>query len=167
MPAWLIWVIVIVVVLVVIAAVVVSLGSKRRTGQRRGRAEQLRQEASGQASDLAESQRRTEELRARADLARSEAERAEERAATAEKSHQMEQAGYEDRLREADRLDPDVDTRAGDYQPDVWNDERSEMPADPAPRATTGPRTDPAEAGVPAEPTDSSGEETPPRRRAD
>jgi len=125
MPTWLIWVIVIVVVLV-IAALLVSLVGKRRTEQRRIRAEELRQDASAQASGLTESQREAEELRAKAELAEAEAERAAEQAQTAEQSHQVEQAGYEDKLREADRLDPAVDHKAGDYEPDVWNDELSE-----------------------------------------
>jgi hypothetical protein len=125
MPTWLIWVIVIVVV-VVIAAAVVSMTGKRRTEQRRGRAEELRQQAAGQGSGLAVSQRQAEELRAKADLAEAEASRAQERASTAEEGHQVEQAGYENTLREADRVDPDVDHRARDYEPDVWNDERSE-----------------------------------------
>jgi hypothetical protein len=105
---------------------VVSLTGKRRTEQRRERAEQLRDEASTHAAGLSESERQAEELRAKAELARSEAARAEERAANAEQGHLVEQAGYEDKLREADRLDPEVDVESTDYQPDVWNDERSE-----------------------------------------
>jgi uncharacterized coiled-coil DUF342 family protein len=125
MPTWLIWVIVIVVVVLVIAAAV-SFTGRRRTGIRRERAEELRQEASTQAAGLTESHRQAEELRAKADLAQAEAERAQARAATAEQGHQVEQAGYEDKLREADHLDPEVDDKAGDYEPDVWNDERTE-----------------------------------------
>jgi flagellar biosynthesis/type III secretory pathway M-ring protein FliF/YscJ len=124
MPTWLIWVIVIIVVIVVVAAVM-SMASKRRTEQRRAHAEELRQDASTDASGLAESQRRTDELRAQADLAKAEAERAQEQAATAEQGHQVEQAGYEDKLREADRIDPEVDHKSEDYEPDVWNDQRS------------------------------------------
>jgi hypothetical protein len=138
MPTWLIWVIVVVVVLV-IAALVIAMAGKRRTEQRRGRAEELRQEASAHASGLSESQRQADELRAKADLAKTEAERLEERAATAEQGHQVEQAGYEDKLREADRLDPEVDHKAADYSPDVWNDESSDT-APPAGGAVTGPR---------------------------
>jgi len=142
MPTWLIWVIVIVVVLV-IAALLVSLVGKRRTEQRRIRAEELRQDASAQASGLTESQREAEELRAKAELAEAEAERAAEQAQTAEQSHQVEQAGYEDKLREADRLDPDVDHKAGDYEPDVWNDETADAsaPGHAADEATTRPPT--------------------------
>jgi hypothetical protein len=140
MPTWLIWVIVIVVVLVLIAALV-SMTSKRRTVQRHERAEQLRQEASTRASGLAESQRQAEELRAKADLAQTEAERLEERAADAEQGHRIEQAGYEDKLREADRLDPEVDHKARDYEPDVWDDERSESTTAATPSTSARPET--------------------------
>jgi hypothetical protein len=75
-------------------------------------------------------------------VARAQAQQAEQRASAAEQTHQVEQASYEDKVREADRLDPDVDTKSADYEPDVWNDQRSEEAA----RDTTGetPRTDPA-----------------------
>jgi hypothetical protein len=63
MPTWLIWVIIIVIVVVIVAAIVTMAG-KRRTVQRRGRAEELRQQASAQAAGLTESQRQAEELRA-------------------------------------------------------------------------------------------------------
>jgi outer membrane murein-binding lipoprotein Lpp len=134
MPAWLIWLIVIVVVVVVIAAVIAATG-KRRTEGRRQRAEQLRDEASTHAAVLPESERQAEELRAKADLARTEATRAEERAADAEQGHRIEQASYEDKLREADRLDPEVDHQQSDYEPDVWKDDEST-----APQASAGPR---------------------------
>jgi uncharacterized coiled-coil DUF342 family protein len=129
MSTWLIWVIVIIVVVIVVAGIV-SMAGKRRTEVRHSRAEELRQDASTQASGLAESQRQTDELRAQADLAKAEAERAQEQAATAEQSHQAEQAGYEDTLREADRIDPAVDHKSSDYEPDVWNDQRSETSTD-------------------------------------
>jgi type II secretory pathway pseudopilin PulG len=142
MPTWLIWVIVIVVV-VIIAAAIVSMTGRRRAAQRRRRADELRQQATAQASGLTESHRQAEDLRAKADLAQSEAARAEERAADAEGSHQVEQAGYEDKLREADRVDPDVDHKAGDYEPDVWNDETADAsaPGHAADEATTRPPT--------------------------
>src|SRR6476469_4095443 len=148
MPTWLIWVIVIIVVLVVVGAVA-SMISKRRTEQRRARAEQLRAEASEKASGLAESQRAADAARAKADLAAAEAERAREQAAQAETGHQVEQASYEGKLREADKLDPEVDTRAKDYEPSVWNDESTESGTGRADAATT-----PAAAGT-ATPTSS------------
>jgi FtsZ-interacting cell division protein ZipA len=128
MPAWLIWVIVIVVIVVIAAALFAMIG-KRRSVQKRERAEELRQEATTQASGLSESQRQAEELRAKADLARAEAQRAEHQAANAEQGHRVEQASYEDKLREADRLDPEVDHKAGDYQPEAWNDQRPQTTA--------------------------------------
>jgi outer membrane murein-binding lipoprotein Lpp len=149
----LIWVIVIVVV-VVIAAAVARLAGRRRNEQRRVRAEQLRDEASTHAAGLAESERQAEELRAKAELARSEAARAEERAANAEQGHRVEQAGYEDKLREADRLDPEVDVKSSEYEPDVWNDERTETsgaaaPGDAGPSASTEEATGPRHAAGP------------------
>jgi prolyl-tRNA synthetase len=50
-------------------------------------------------------------------------------AAAAEQGHDVEQARYEDKLREADKVDPDVNTRSQDYQPDVWSDQRDETAA--------------------------------------
>jgi hypothetical protein len=136
MPTWLIWVIVIVVVVLAVAAIA-SITNKRRTEQHRARADELRTEASSQAGGLTESQRAAEEAKAKADLAETEAERAREQAASAEQSHQVEQASYEDKLREADQLDPEVNTRSKDYEPSVWNDENT-SPQDPtgAHRAT-------------------------------
>ena len=154
MPTWLIWLIVIVVVVVVIAAVVLMV-RKRRTEQNRARAHELRQEASTHAGTLTESQRNADEARAQAELAKAEAQRAEERAARAQQSHQVDQAEYEDKLRTADKLDPGVNTRAQDYEPDVWNDERSGSAAVSEPGAptssTTGETTAPRHAGVPDE----------------
>ena len=164
MPTWLIWAIMIAVVIVVVAALV-SVTGKRRSGQRHERAEELRQEATAQAAGLSASERQAEELRAKADLARSEAQHAEEQAANAEQGHQVEQAGYEDKLREADRLDPEVDHRAPDYEPDVWSDERSEssessvetpMPEVAAPRAELTGETDQSEPRHAASPDESS-----------
>jgi FtsZ-interacting cell division protein ZipA len=124
MPTWLIWVIVILVVLVVLG-LIVSMMNKRKTEQKRARADELRTEATTQAGGLTESQRQAEDARAKAELARSEAQRAEEQAAAAQQGHQVEQASYEDKLREADRVDPAVNTRSEDYEPNVWNDESS------------------------------------------
>jgi FtsZ-interacting cell division protein ZipA len=137
MPTWLIWVIVIVVVVLAVVAIV-SMTSKRRTEQHRTRADELRAEASAKAGGLTESQRAADEAEAKAELAEAEAQRAREQAASAEQSHQVEQASYEDKLREADRLDPDVNTGSKEYEPSVWNDETT-SPPDPAGahRATT------------------------------
>jgi hypothetical protein len=134
MPMWLIWVIVAVVVALAIV-VIVPMANKKRTEQHRVRADELRSEASTQASGLTESQRAAEEARAQAELARAEADRAAERAEAAEQGHQVEQASYEDKLREADRIDPDVNTRSADYEPSVWSDETT-TDGSPAPEST-------------------------------
>ncbi len=152
MPTWLIWVIVIVVVVLAVAAIV-PMTSRRRTEQHRNRAAELRTEATAQAGDLAESQRAADEAKAQAELAQAEAERASEEAATAEQSHQVEQASYEDKLREADRLDPEVDTRSQDYEPSVWNDETTDAAPSVAP---------PDEAGAHRAPTETEPSPAPP-----
>ncbi|HEX3931989.1 MAG TPA: hypothetical protein VHW64_14900 [Nocardioides sp.] len=125
MPTWLIWTIVIVVVVLVVA-LALTMTRKRRTSTHRVRAQELRQQGELKGAGLTESHRHAEELRAKADLSKAEADRAEESAEAAEQGHQVEQAAYEDTLREADRLDPDVDTRAKDYQPDVWHDDSTD-----------------------------------------
>jgi len=104
-PTWSIWLIVIAAA-VILAGLIVSVTGRRRVRHRRTRAEELLRDATAHASGLPESRRRAEELRAEADLARAEAARAEHRAATAERAHRVEVAGYEDRLREAERIDP-------------------------------------------------------------
>jgi FtsZ-interacting cell division protein ZipA len=147
MPTWLIWVIVILVVLVVLG-LIVSMMNKRKTEQKRARADELRTEATTQAGGLTESQRQAEDARAKAELARSEAQRAEEQAASAEQGHQVEQASYEDKLREADRVDPDVNTRSADYEPSVWNDETTADGRATTPASSDGPTTTPASAST-------------------
>lgn len=127
MPTWLIWVIVVVGVLVV-AYLAITLGRNRRAEQRRSEAAELRQDASAHSSALTESKRQAEEAKAEADLAKAEAARAQERAAAADQAHQVDQAAYEDKVRTADQVDPDVDTKSEDYQPDAWS--RSESASD-------------------------------------
>ena len=118
MPVWLI----VVIVVVVIVAVAVPLARKLSNDRKRTRAEELRRHASAQSSELTESQRQAEERRAEADLARAEAERAEERAQAAQQGHQVEEATHEDTLREADRVDPDVDHQSEGNQPGAASD---------------------------------------------
>jgi hypothetical protein len=140
-PTWLTWLIVIVVAALVVGALV-ALTGRRRSEQHRERAERLRDEASTHAAALPESERQAEELRAKADLARAEATRVEARAADAEQGHRIEQASYEDKIREADRLDPEVDDQDQRYEPDVWDDQRADAPQEPTPptRDTARPR---------------------------
>lgn len=126
-----IWILVAIVVVVALVGVVMLASKRRGTAKvehRRHEAEQLREDAVAGASGLTSS-------RAAAQEARAEAEAAEHRAAQAEQGVAMDEAVVEDRVREADRIDPGVDHRSDDYRPET-----------PSPRgdATTSPTTEPA-----------------------
>lgn len=113
------WIILAVVVIVVVAAVVAAVVMhKRKQESRRLRAEELRRDAQAHdAGTLSETQREAERRAAEAEQARIEAQRAEERAEAARRQAQVDEARVEDQVREADRLDPDVDHRSSDYTP--------------------------------------------------
>ena len=102
-----IWIVVLVVILVVLGVVVALLMNKRKTEQRRAHAAQLRTEAAGQSDAIAQSEREAAQAEAAAERARAEAARAEQRATEARQGVQMDQAVQEDRIREAQRVDPD------------------------------------------------------------
>jgi hypothetical protein len=87
---------------------------KRRAERQRTQAQQLRQEAVSNVDRIDQSSVEAKEAEARAERARLEAERAEAQAQEAQRAVDMERATYEDRIREADRLDPDVDHRTTD-----------------------------------------------------
>ncbi len=110
-------IVVLAVLLLLVIGLVAFLMNKRKTEHNRARAELIRTQAVTHTGDLTEAQRRAQEAEAEAQIARAEAERAEERATQAKQGHLMEEAHHEDRLREADRIDPDVDHRADDYAP--------------------------------------------------
>lgn len=125
-----IWVLVAIVVVVALVAVALMASKRRGSAKvehRRHEAEQLREDAVAGASGLTSS-------RAEAQEARAEAEAARARATQAERGAAMDEATVEDRVREADRVDPDVDHRSDDYRPET-----------PGPRgdATTSPTTEP------------------------
>ncbi len=126
-----IMIIVIVVVLLVAAAAVVS--SRRRQGARRHRATEIRSEADAQLGAVDASSEQAAAAQARAEAARAEAERSEQEAAEAQRRLDLEQATWEDALREADAIDPDVDHRADDYRPETPPAEnaRTERPTAP------------------------------------
>ncbi len=108
---WLLVGIVIVVALVAVAIVVSKRRGTAKTEHRRHEAEQLRHDAAVGASGL-------QANRAEAQEARAEADAAQARAAEAERNTAMDEATVEDRVREADRVDPDVDHTADEYQPE-------------------------------------------------
>jgi hypothetical protein len=102
------WIIVAVVVIVVLAAVAVGWRSRRRS--RLGeRAVALRAEAHEHAVGIDASRHEAREAAVRADEARVAAEDAQRQADTARLALAQEEATQEDRLREADRIDPTGD----------------------------------------------------------
>jgi hypothetical protein len=111
------WIILVVVVVVVVGAAAYALMGNKRSSVRREQAEQLRGEATRNTAAVEAARREAEEAEARAEVARAEAERADQEATRARQGAAFEEASVEDRIREADRLDPDVDTRADDYRP--------------------------------------------------
>lgn len=113
----LVWIIVAVVVALLILGVLAAMMNKKKKERHQARATELRHDAATRTPAVEEADVRAREAQVEADRARYEAERAQARAQEAEQARSMEEAGMEDRLREADRLDPGVDTSAGDYRP--------------------------------------------------
>lgn len=144
-----IWIVVAVVVVLAIVAALVMMSRKRRQSRSeaaRNRAGELRQDAASGAAGVETSRSEAHQARARADAAEARAAEAEERAA-------MEEAAVEDRVREADRVDPDLDHRSDDYRPEV-----PEPGAEPTTREHPGHR---GEAEAPG--SEHRGDTEPPR----
>jgi len=114
-----VWMIVLAVVIIALIGLLGFVMNKKKMERNRARAGGLRSEAGAAATEIPAAQVRAREAEARAERVRLEAQKAEEEAARANQALSTEQARYEDRVREADRLDPDVDHRARDYQPDT------------------------------------------------
>lgn len=110
------WIVLAVIVVIGVALVVVTM-NRHKAEQNRARAADLRNEAAGQAGGLQEHELRAREAEAQADRKRVEAERARQEAEAARQAQAQEEALHEDRIRQADRLDPEVDHRADDYEP--------------------------------------------------
>jgi uncharacterized protein HemX len=115
-----IWIVVAVLVVLALAALAVAASRKRKERQvaaQRTQAEQLRTEAATvSARDAAQARVEAKEAEARAERLRLEAQRAQESAAQARQGYDVEQARVEDRIREADRVDPDVDHETRSYE---------------------------------------------------
>jgi FtsZ-interacting cell division protein ZipA len=132
-----IWIVVVVVVALLVLGLVAALMTKNRNQRRKAHAAELRQDAQSRAPDLDEADVRAREAEVEAERARLEAQRAEARAAVAEQARAAEQAVYEDQIREADRLDPSVNTGAPDYRPDTrYPADGSDAPPRPEERLT-------------------------------
>lgn len=120
-----------VVVVLLIVGLVTMMSSRRKaaeTEHNRTRAEEIRHEATGTTA-VRDSDLEAREAQIEADRSRLEAEQAEARAAQAQQGVQVEDARREDKLREADRLDPDVDHRSDDYAPGTTGAPVAEEPA--------------------------------------
>ena len=111
------WILAILVVLVVVAAIAWAATRNRRVEAQREKAEELRAEAAEHDRELREQEGRVEEVRARAQQARAEADQRAAEAKRLEADAERHDAGLdgvrerrEERLREADARDPDIET---------------------------------------------------------
>ena len=113
------WVIIILIVLAVLlaAALIWTAMKRKKTQVARQRAGELRSEAAATATAKQEQEARAREAEAEAERVRAQADKLDARAQDERTSYDQTRATQEDRLREADRLDPDVDHRDPDYQP--------------------------------------------------
>ncbi len=114
------WIIIILIVLAVIVAVaLIGAAMKRKKDQvARERASELRSDAATTAATTQVQEARAREAQAEADRVRAQADKLEAHAQAERTSYDMTRAQQEDNLREADRLDPDVDHRDTEYRPD-------------------------------------------------
>lgn len=111
-------VIIVVVAVVVVAAIVIALLVRTKGRERRARqANELRTTAASQSTDVEYAQREAAARQAAADQAAEEAQLAQSRAEESRRDLLHTEAQQEDTVREADRLDPDVDHSSTDYQP--------------------------------------------------
>jgi len=120
-----------VVVVLLIVGLVAMMSSRRKAAEaehNRTRAHEIRHEAAGTTA-VRDSDLEAREAQIEADRSRLEAEQAEARAAQAQEGVQVEDARREDQLREADRIDPDVDQRSDDYAPGTAGAPVAEEPA--------------------------------------
>ncbi len=147
-----IWIIVIVVVVLLIAALA-SFASTKRKERQRVQAEELRGEAAGNTASIQDTQLQAEAAEAEAQRMRAEAERAAANAAEARQGADVERAQHEDKVRTADRIDPDVDHTADDYRPaPLGTPEQDQPPVSdinqaPPPADPQGPGTGPTHRG--------------------
>ena len=113
------WLIIAVVVIAVLLLLAVVLRATQRKKQEvaRERAGELRSEVATSSHDHQEQEALAREREAEAERARAQADRLQAQADRERTAVDQTQAHHEDRLREADRLDPDVDHRADDYSP--------------------------------------------------
>jgi ABC-type Na+ efflux pump permease subunit len=141
-----IWIIVAIVVLLILIAVIAKLMGNKRQEVHRNRAGELREQAAAQATGVQQRDAEARETAARAQQAEAEAERSKaqaDRLAAEAQDQQSTVQEYRDRhretLTEADRLDPDVDTKSDDYTPPTERDAGYDTGYDPGHRADVDP----------------------------
>ena len=128
-------IVVAVVVVLLIVAVAALLAARRKKTHRREQAAEVRAEAATHTGTISSTREELAVAESRADMARVEAERAEREAAEARRELDMDRALQEDRVREADAIDPDVDHRADDYEPTL--DQVEDYESEPGRHRTT------------------------------
>lgn len=113
-------IIVLIVLAVLLAAALIWTAMKRKKDQvGRERASELRSEAADTASAKAAQEARAREAEAEAERVRAQADKLDAQAQEKRTAYDMTQARQEDAVREADRVDPDVDHRSKEYSPDL------------------------------------------------
>lgn len=119
------WIIAIVVILALLGLALL-LWTRKNGDRRRAKAKSIRMEARESAAELAERQARAKEAEAAAERARVDADRASHEAQRASRGAEAEhlqanehRSEVDERLRAADAVDPNVDHRADDYEPDL------------------------------------------------
>jgi len=113
---------VLIIVLIILAVLLVAgllwMAMKRKKDQRaRTHAGELRSEAAETTREKELRAARAREAEAEAEKARAQAEQAQVKARDERVAADQTQAQQEHHLREADRIDPDVDHKSKDYQP--------------------------------------------------
>ena len=113
------WVIIVVIVLAVLLLAGLIAASTKRKKQEvaRERAGEIRHEATVSDTTRREQEAQARATAAEAERARAEADQLEARAQQDRTAYDQTLAHQEDRIREADRLDPDVDHRDPGYSP--------------------------------------------------
>jgi FtsZ-interacting cell division protein ZipA len=158
--------IILIVVVLLVVAIAAFLINKRNKDAKIAQAEELRSRAASQAqTTIAPAQQDAAEAERRAEEARVQAERAEAEAREAQVAAQQVEAEHEAQVRDADRLDPRVDTKADDYSPQVPGTE-DQQPTPPSevnrtPDGTTETQQSAAPASEPTSTTETISDEQP------
>lgn len=109
------WTIVLIIVIVLVVLGLLAWAVQRKKKQQaRIRADELRSKAADTHTDVHLQDAKAREAEAEAQRARAQADRLEAQAREERIAHEQVRAQQEDHLREADRLDPDVDHSGAD-----------------------------------------------------